>query len=1237
MNENKIEQILQQIENDPENVSLYVQYKNLCIQSKLYGEAEEAFQYISDTVNEKLQEALQTTGQIPDLGFGETVFQYLSKNYYEWGMHIYKYQPERTSDVIALFKSSIDSDKEFDKVYEPLAEIYFSLSQFENWLDASEKAITFQKNKKLKIDTLLKMKEIAENSGEYKRVAKYYQILMEDDKPKYKEYFDKLESLLESLEEWSQLARLYEERLKEKLDPKTKELYTNRLIDIYTNKAPNKDKIFLSLCENYKKNFKDIKIKEQLEVIVEENRMHEELLSFYETIVESVPDKNIKTSILTKIGDILHTNLQEFDEAYQNYEKVLVLSPGEPYILAKQAEILKTKEKSAEVDAKLVEIFNQLGNHYLLRVKNEDEALNYFYDTIKIDPKNETAFQNLIKIFNTKKMFSEKSDLLKIKLDNCENSEKGKLAFMLGEILYKSLNRKTESIKYFQIAYNNGEKNSLPFIESIAKEEENYEVLLQYKISSVETLKLPKEKADTLREIGEVYQNKVMDVTKAVYYFVQSLKYDYKNTELAIKVLEYSYENGEYETIKDILSEIDKSITLKKDFALYFKLGKVAHKLNQKDLASLFYKKASDLNKKDYDVFWEMGILFEEMEDFAKGYRNFQYIEATFKSLDDIQKHQLFAHLGRNAYMINDKKARKYLEDTISLSKSDIDSLTLYYKLLETEKEFEKSIQIRLEVANLINDKSNLVKLYTEIAEIYKKELNNIEKYLIFYNEIFKLAQNDKDLLMFLLDSYTKNHHYQQAVNVLNRLTEIENDENKKIDYKFGLLSLYEKNLKDGKNTLRLYKELYSLLPKDAEVVTGYEECLKKFQLWSQLVTFYVDRIKLTDIKEHKALWLTIADLYANQLKDLKQATIAIEQALKLDPKNIHIKGALIDLYYRIGENPEKQIEFLRRNIKDDPFNDIYYQYLFNIYLQQKKIDNAYVIARILRYFSKNNEDQKKVLAAFKGKGKLEWGIVLTKYHWDLIIHHRLKNQITDIFNAISSPMIQLYARPFKINLKEQLDFNKQKNLFTSVYQMVSTFLNMPSPKLFVKQGVSGIEFVNVGEILLNVGYDIYNNNDDKTLLYAIGKSLTYLRPEFILPKIVTGSVVTNIFLGVLNYVIPNMNIAGDVEQLMAITKHFEKQTAPETLESIRDVVEAFVRAKGSIDLNKWLNAVEFTGDRIAFMLTQDLEFLDSMFKRETIGVLSKADFKMKMGDILNFSISDEYFTLRKELGLKVQ
>jgi len=217
-----------------------------------------------------------------------------------------------------------------------------------------------------------------------------------------------------------------------------------------------------------------------------------------------------------------------------------------------------------------------------------------------------------------KKMWDEKAELLKVKVQTLEGQEKGKMSFILAEILYKQLQAKEESFQYFIDAYKEGELKALKYIEDISKESDNYDILLEYKIASIERLRTPREKASALKEIGDIYKEKMMEPEKAIQYYTESVKYNPKDTDLAVQIIEFTYENELFEIVKDALQEIGKAIALKKNYDLYFKLAEISYKLNKKDFAAIYYKKANDLNKKDFNSIWKLGNVYQESGDYQK-------------------------------------------------------------------------------------------------------------------------------------------------------------------------------------------------------------------------------------------------------------------------------------------------------------------------------------------------------------------------------------------------------------------------------------------------------------------------------------------------------------------------------------------------------------------------------------------------------------------------------------------
>jgi hypothetical protein len=71
------------------------------------------------------------------------------------------------------------------------------------------------------------------------------------------------------------------------------------------------------------------------------------------------------------------------------------------------------------------------------------------------------------------------------------------------------------------------------------------------------------------------------------------------------------------------------------------------------------------------------------------------------------------------------------------------------------------------------------------------------------------------------------------------------------------------------------------------------------------------------------------------------------------------------------------------------------------------------------------------------------------------------------------------------------------------------------------------------------------------------------------------------------------------------------------------------------VDLRKWAMAVDYTSTRAGFLLCNDLEVAAQQVMAEPIAVGS-VDPKDKIRDLIQWSVSEEYFELRGHLGLAI-
>ena len=96
-----------------------------------------------------------------------------------------------------------------------------------------------------------------------------------------------------------------------------------------------------------------------------------------------------------------------------------------------------------------------------------------------------------------------------------------------------------------------------------------------------------------------------------------------------------------------------------------------------------------------------------------------------------------------------------------------------------------------------------------------------------------------------------------------------------------------------------------------------------------------------------------------------------------------------------------------------------------------------------------------------------------------------------------------------------------------------------------------------------------------------------------------------------------------------------QKYMQPIQRDSLRIVVQKFIEDGAKADLKRWLQAVELSSARAGLLLCADLEIAKKIIGAEPQmpGDLPPAD---KLKELIVFSVSEQYFALRKALGIAV-
>jgi hypothetical protein len=306
-------------------------------------------------------------------------------------------------------------------------------------------------------------------------------------------------------------------------------------------------------------------------------------------------------------------------------------------------------------------------------------------------------------------------------------------------------------------------------------------------------------------------------------------------------------------------------------------------------------------------------------------------------------------------------------------------------------------------------------------------------------------------------------------------------------------------------------------------------------------------------------------------------------------------------------------------------------------------------VASTLAYLKQADAEELRFFEQYRGKGLARVKSRLTEENWQKHLFHPNEDRFISLVLAnISQTVIAIRAhehREYGVKRKDRRDLATDQLMLSRVFVYASQVLGVSMPELYLRQDWAGdMEFVSAREKqqlcpALIVGAGLLQGRQEKELAYALGKRLTLLRADHVMrwPRIVPQvSELKAFFLAALKLVQHKVPVKPDMEQAVAERVELLRRfLPPQQMETLAEVVRRFFESKTEADLHKWATAVDYTSTRAGFLLCNDLEVAIQQILSEPIAVGS-ADPKDKVRDLIQWSVSEEYFELRSHLGLAI-
>jgi hypothetical protein len=333
--------------------------------------------------------------------------------------------------------------------------------------------------------------------------------------------------------------------------------------------------------------------------------------------------------------------------------------------------------------------------------------------------------------------------------------------------------------------------------------------------------------------------------------------------------------------------------------------------------------------------------------------------------------------------------------------------------------------------------------------------------------------------------------------------------------------------------------------------------------------------------------------------------------------------------------------------LRVEPFKYDSYQALARIYLDTQQYDKYWCLCSTLAFLRKADADQQEFNDRYKPRGMVKAKHAMTPASWTKLAHGDENRYISAIFGACWQGIAAMNAfshKDFGIKREDRLQLHSDQLMFSKLFLYSAQTMNVPLPDVYLVDDAKPADIQLANAIEKNelcpsfvVRPHLLQGRSERELAFLSARRLAFMRPEYY-PRMLlpTNTELKVALLSAIVMVQPRFPVPPTMSATVQLyLPKMQKRMPPHALEQLGAVVERFIQATPEIDVAKWGHAVDAASHRVGFVLNGDLGGAARMVAAEPV-VMGGPSTKDKLRELVLFSISEEYFAVRAQMGFSV-
>ncbi|MGM0555786.1 MAG: tetratricopeptide repeat protein [Myxococcota bacterium] len=710
-------------------------------------------------------------------------------------------------------------------------------------------------------------------------------------------------------------------------------------------------------------------------------------------------------------------------------------------------------------------------------------------------------------------------------------------------------------------------------------------------------------------------------------------------------------EAGEHHRAISALEEAadtpDTTRFLDENLWLYKNLANLCRAFDREDDAVAAYARAYELEPRDLEVlqpYAELLVTIGEIDEAADVMRSMLLHHK--REIDEKTLGWIYRRLGAN-YEDNDalEKARHAFEKALIQRPSDQKALTGLLRVVGRVGEPNDVIEVRRRLIKSLDEPHARSMALVAMGDDWKDKFNDPWRALDTYEEALAEDPENKKALESIAGVAREIGDWRRLSRAYFTLSRLAEDEAEVAEWLIQSSFVAKEELWEPEKALSGFRRALEHDPTRLDAFKQVTSLLVDAKDWEGLEAAYLQLINANleldnpDSRLLAVLWQKLGDLYVNHLEREEEALTAYDQASDFQPENVQLHDQTAQLAEDKPDYGEIALKHLNRIREIDASRIDTFDRIGRVLLRQKKVDPAFCHLRAFRAAGGQLDGKAKDFVDRLSRSMLE----IPRRPMDMsllkrfVVSNDVVAEISTVFRIIKPALEDWVGESRKkyglgwrdtVKLKEQLAFN-------NIYKQIGDVLGFEElPELWRKPEQEGLINGAMQPPGMIVGDELLGSGRERHIAFVVGKQLTLFMEAFYLAAIRQKTDLQVFYLLAAQLVKPEFSFQQD-DRTKDVYKRIKKSVKGDDERRLKKAIEASMTDNMQAQIDRWVEAVEDTANRVGFVFCDDLEVVRDYLNSEPQQI-SDRSVEDRMANLIEYSVSDRYLTLRQELGKTV-